>query len=87
MLLGLPPTCLGGSDLGLDMAEAVSQVDPRIRYALCAVGISSRFIHTPQNISSVMAELKRSQEEAKHHNSEDGGSIAMAPGAIFSLHL
>lgn len=78
-LLGLPLTRLSGPDLGLDMAEAVCPrwtLGPSVPYVLWESVAGS--INTPLKISSVMAELKSSQEEAKHHNSEDGGSVAMA---------
>jgi hypothetical protein len=34
--------------------------------------------YTSKNISSATAGFKRSQEEAEHHNSEDGEGVAMA---------
>lgn len=74
-LLGSPPTYQGGWDLGLDIAEAMA---PRIPYALCVVGGRNIFFYTSENTSSVMAGLKRDQEEAENPNSEDGEGVAMA---------
>lgn len=48
-------------------------MDPMIQCALCVVGGSSSLPYTSENISSVMAGLESSHEEAEHHNSEDAG--------------